>query len=260
MALSNIVLDIIIICCVYIILQILVNKIYRLNLQLSYLRIENKFIESLNKKIFLKLKTVDNKYKVKLIILCLFIFMGGYFTNKLYLFLVGCFLFIIVPKIYSYRLKQKKIKLLEEQLPSLLELLSVCVQTGMTIEAAITYLSIEIVCINKELAFILQEMEKRSQLVGLDRALDDFYMAHKVPAIYGFIMTLKQSLQYGTAISDLLVKLAQDLRNKQLIEMEEKNGKLAAKVSIPLIIFIMLPVIILIIAPGFLRIIGELHA
>jgi tight adherence protein C len=66
-------------------------------------------------------------------------------------------------------------------------------------------------------------------------------------------MTLKQSLQYGSSIYGVLTTLAGDIRDVQMLTLEEKIGKLAAKMSVPLILFIMIPIVILIAAPGILR-------
>ena len=68
-----------------------------------------------------------------------------------------------------------------------------------------------------------------------------------------FVFSLTQSIKYGTSIQYALETLAKDIREVQVLELEEKVGKLSAKMSIPLILFIMFPVVILITAPGIMR-------
>ncbi|GAM69365.1 type II/IV secretion system protein tadC [Vibrio sp. JCM 19236] len=68
-----------------------------------------------------------------------------------------------------------------------------------------------------------------------------------------FALTLTQNIQYGTSVAPVLSDLAEDFRNEQILVMEEKIGKLAAKMSTPLILFIMFPIVILILAPGITR-------
>ncbi|NOI26317.1 hypothetical protein F0243_24565 [Vibrio mediterranei] len=57
----------------------------------------------------------------------------------------------------------------------------------------------------------------------------------------------------GSSIYDILIDLAEDIRATSNLELEEKIGKLSAKMSIPLILLIMMPIVILIIAPGLMR-------
>ncbi len=72
-----------------------------------------------------------------------------------------------------------------------------------------------------------------------------------------FVMTLKQSLRYGSSIYGILTTLAADIRMVNMLQAEEKIGKLAAKMSVPLILFIMLPIVFVIVAPGIMRLTGN---
>lgn len=51
----------------------------------------------------------------------------------------------------------------------------------------------------------------------------------------------------------VLATLATDIREINMMDLEEKIGKMGAKMSIPLITFIMVPIVVLIAAPGILR-------
>ncbi|CCO49820.1 putative Flp pilus assembly protein TadC [Vibrio nigripulchritudo SOn1] len=164
---------------------------------------------------------------------------------------------LIAPDAYLDSKRKGLQRKLSGQLPYLLDLLAVCVQTGMTIEAAMTYLSKEMSGFDKDLAQLLKNTNDRSRLVGLDRALDELYERVPTNEMRSFTMTLKQSLHYGTSIYGVLTTLAADIRDVTMLSMEEKIGKLAAKMSIPLILFIMMPVVILIAAPGIMRILAN---
>lgn len=139
------------------------------------------------------------------------------------------------------------------KLPYMIDLMAVCVQTGMTIEAAISYLSKEMVAFDKDLSYLLNKVNDRARIVGLEPALQEMYQRAPSNEMRSFVMTLKQSLQYGTSIYNVLATLSSDIREVQLLHVEEKIGQLAAKMSIPLIIFIMVPIVILIAAPGVMR-------
>lgn len=160
---------------------------------------------------------------------------------------------IVLPDAILDSKGKARIARISSQLPYLLDLLAVCVQTGMTIESAMNYLSKEMSGFDKELAGLLKKTNDRSRLVGMQKALDELYEDIPSSEMRSFVMTLKQSLQYGSSIYGVLTTLAGDIRDVQMLSLEEKIGKLAAKMSVPLILFIMIPIVILIAAPGIIR-------
>ncbi|OOE75227.1 type II secretion system F family protein [Salinivibrio sp. ML290] len=164
---------------------------------------------------------------------------------------------IIGPDAYLSIRKKALVKAISNKLPYMLDLMAVCVQTGMTIEASITYLSREMAAFDRDLSFLLTRVNERSRIVGLEQALEELYMRVPSNEMRSFVMTLNQSLQYGTSIYGVLTTLSSDIREVQLLQIEEKIGQLAAKMSIPLIVFIMVPIVILIAAPGIMRMLAN---
>ncbi|MCG9748883.1 type II secretion system F family protein [Vibrio brasiliensis] len=160
---------------------------------------------------------------------------------------------IIVPdSVLAARSKARREKI-SGQLPYLLDLMAICVQTGMTLEATIKYLAIELKSFDKDLAKLLAKVSDRANIVGLEKSLDELYLKLPTPEIRSFVMTLKQSLQYGSSIYTVLTTLAADIRDINMLTAEERIGKLAAKMSLPLILFIMFPIVIIILAPAAMR-------
>jgi tight adherence protein C len=163
---------------------------------------------------------------------------------------------LILPDSYlAMRSKSLKIKV-SNKLPYLIDLLAVCVQTGMTIEASMTYLSKEMTSFDKDLGVILNKTNDRTKIIGLEQALEELYIRVPSNEMRSFVMTINQSLQYGTSIYNVLTTLSADIREVQILSIEESVGKLSAKMSIPLILFIMFPIIIIVAAPGVLRALG----
>lgn len=160
---------------------------------------------------------------------------------------------IVVPDLYIEHRRKALQDKISNQLPYLLDLMAMCVQTGMTVEAAIQYLSSELSALDKDLGHNMRMVNERSRLVGLDLALDEFYQRFPATEVRSFVMTLKQSLRYGSAIYSVLNNLASDIREVRVLALEEKIGKLSAKMSVPLILFILIPIVILIAAPGIMR-------
>ncbi|EEX34233.1 MULTISPECIES: type II secretion system F family protein [Vibrio] len=160
---------------------------------------------------------------------------------------------IVVPDLYLEHRRKVLQDKISNQLPYLLDLMAMCVQTGMTVEASIQYLSSELSALDKDLGHTMNIVNERSRLVGLDQALDELYQRFPATEVRSFVMTLKQSLRYGSAIYSVLNNLASDIREVRVLALEEKIGKLSAKMSVPLILFILIPIVILIAAPGIMR-------
>ncbi|MBM7038387.1 type II secretion system F family protein [Vibrio sp. 188UL20-2] len=148
-------------------------------------------------------------------------------------------------------------KKLSDKLPYLIDMMAICVQTGMTIEASIAYLAQEMQGFDPDIARVLQKTSDKARVVGLEKALDDLYARIPTPEFRSFVMTLNQSLQYGSSISNVLTNLSMDIREVQMLTIEERIGALSAKMSIPLILFIMIPIVILITAPGIMRLMED---
>ncbi|WP_415846796.1 type II secretion system F family protein, partial [Vibrio neonatus] len=160
---------------------------------------------------------------------------------------------IIIPDSYLAMRKKKLIEKNSRQLPYMIDMMSVCVQTGMTLEAAFRYLGNELKSFDKDLCYQIRKTSDAAEVKGMEAALSDLSRRVPTPQVRSFTLTLTQNIQYGTSVAPVLSDLAEDFRNEQILIMEEKIGKLAAKMSAPLILFIMFPIIILILAPGISR-------
>ncbi|WP_261815595.1 type II secretion system F family protein [Vibrio gallicus] len=160
---------------------------------------------------------------------------------------------IIVPDMYLAWRKKKLVEKNSRQLPYMLDMMSVCVQTGMTLEAAFRYLGDELKSFDKDLCYQIRKTSDAAEVKGMEAALVDLTRRIPTPQVRSFALTLTQNIQYGTSVAPVLSDLAEDFRNEQILVMEEKIGKLAAKMSAPLILFIMFPIVILILAPGVTR-------
>lgn len=172
--------------------------------------------------------------------------------------IVWCLLWVvaavILPDTYlATRARQLKVRV-THKLPYMIDLLAVCIQTGMTIESSMDYLSKEMNEFDPDLGYLLNKTRDRTKVAGLERALDEMYERVPTNEMRSFVMTLKQSIQYGSSIYDVLTTLSSEIRAVQMLTIEEKVGKLAAKMSVPLILFIMFPIVVLIAAPGIMRI------
>lgn len=166
---------------------------------------------------------------------------------------IALIVLLVLPDMLLNLRKKAIIYKVSNQLPYMLDMMSVCIQTGMTMEAALGYLSIELKSFDKFLCYYIKKTSDTAKIKGLEKALNDLSKQVPTPEIRSFALTLIQNLQYGTSIANVLSDLAEDMRKSQVLSIEEKIGKLAAQMSVPLILFIMFPIIILILAPGMMQ-------
>lgn len=174
-------------------------------------------------------------------------------NNQLIIIIFTLIGVIVLPDTLLQMRRKMLIFKTSSQLPYLLDMMSVCVQTGMTIEAALVYLGKELAEFDPDLCYQIKRISDSAKIHGLEKALNDLSDRIPTPPIRSFVLTIIQNLQYGTSVAQVLSDLAEDMRKEQLLTVEEKVGKLSAKMSVPLILFIMFPIVILILAPGIMQ-------
>lgn len=174
-------------------------------------------------------------------------------TNKLLVVIFSLIAVIVVPDTLLQMRRKMLISRTSAQLPYLLDMMSVCVQTGMTIEAALVYLGKELAEFDSDLCYQIKRTSDSAKIHGLEKALNDLSERIPTPPVRSFVLTIIQNLQYGTSVASVLSDLAEDMRKVQILTVEEKVGKLSAKMSVPLILFIMFPIVILILAPSIMQ-------
>lgn len=174
-------------------------------------------------------------------------------NNQLIIIIFTLIGVIVLPDTLLQMRRKMLISKTSSQLPYLLDMMSVCVQTGMTIEAALVYLGKELAEFDSDLCYQIKRTSDSAKIHGLEKALNDLSDRIPTPPIRSFVLTIIQNLQYGTSVTQVLSDLAEDMRKVQILTVEEKVGKLSAKMSVPLILFIMFPIVILILAPGIMQ-------
>ena len=161
---------------------------------------------------------------------------------------------IIVPGFLTGFVLKSKTKKIMNDLTSFIDLVAVNVQTGISIEAALRQVATDFKMLNSDLSYVMLRVIRKSELTGMSQALQDLSISLPTTEIRMFCTVMQQSLNFGSSIYEQLIQLSSDIRELQLLTIEEKLGTLSAKMSVPLILFIMFPIIILILAPGVLRV------
>jgi len=162
---------------------------------------------------------------------------------------------LLGPNIVLKKLVDKRIKLLRNGFPDALDLLVVCVESGLGLAAAIQRVADELDVSHTELAFELSTVNAEIR-AGLQReqALRNLADRTGLPDIRGLVGLLVQTMRFGTSISDALRVYSEEFRDKRMQRAEEQAAKMGTKLIFPLV-FCMFPVFFIVaIGPAVLRI------
>lgn len=149
------------------------------------------------------------------------------------------------------------IKKISNDLPFIIDMMAVCIQSGMTVEKSLRYLADNTSDINRDIAALLDRTMLKAEVSGIGAALDLLYEEVPCIEIRMFCSTLQQSIKYGSSMYEQLLELSKEIREMQLLQAEEKISSLSAKMTIPMILFIMLPILAMVAGPGILRMLQE---
>jgi tight adherence protein C len=146
-------------------------------------------------------------------------------------------------------------------LPDAIELLVISVEAGLSLEDAINRIVGELrrsqPAMAEELALTGADLRI---LPNRDEALRRLADRVNLPSIQSVVVTLTQTLKYGTPLAQALRVVATDLRNDDLLKLEEQANRLPVLLTIPMIAFILPSIFLIIGGPAFLKIIdGFMH-
>lgn len=142
-----------------------------------------------------------------------------------------------------------------ENFPDALDLLTVCVEAGLSLEQALTKVAAEMqlksVVLSHELQLVLIEMRAG---FSKEKALRNLALRTGVEDIDTLVAMLIQSERFGTSMGDSLRVHSENLRNKRRFRAEEAAAKIALKLLFPLIFFIFPTLLLVLLGPAFIQI------
>ncbi|MEW6380968.1 MAG: type II secretion system F family protein [bacterium] len=146
-----------------------------------------------------------------------------------------------------------------EGFPDSLDLLVVCVEAGMGLDAAINRVAEEMRLVNQEISDELQvlNLELRAGKSRID-ALRSLAFRTDLEDVKSLVTLLIQAERFGTSIAQALRIHSDAMRVKRQQRAEEMAGKLPVKILFPLIFFIFPSLLIVILGPPVIKIIDKL--
>jgi tight adherence protein C len=164
----------------------------------------------------------------------------------------------LAPEIWLRNQIGKRRNILRKAIPDGLDLLVVCVEAGLSTDAALTRVARETersaAELSDELRLTAIELgflpERRQALEGLAHRVD-------LPAVRALVAALMQTEKYGTPLAQSLRVLSAEFRTERLLRAEEKAARLPATLTVPMVMFILPCLFIVIIGPAIISVIDN---
>jgi tight adherence protein C len=155
------------------------------------------------------------------------------------------------PDIFVQNLISKRTDALRKGLPDALDLLVICAEAGLTVDASFNRVARELGRAYPELGdeFALTAIEL-SFLTERRQAFENLAWRVDLESVKGVVTTMIQTERYGTPLASALRVLSAEFRNERMMRAEEKAARLPAIMTVPLILFILPVLFIVILGPA----------
>ena len=159
-----------------------------------------------------------------------------------------------LPDIFITNLANKRQLAIKQSFPDALDMLLICVQAGMSIEAAFGKVSKEITTQSLELAEELSlTTAELSYLQDRRQAYDNLGKRTGIPGVKAVATSLIQAERYGTPVGQALRVMAKENREIRMAEAEKKAAALPPKLTVPMIVFFLPVLFLVILGPAAIR-------
>ena len=154
----------------------------------------------------------------------------------------------------------KRIKKLTRALPDALDLMVICAEAGLSLEASIKRVGNEMTTVCQEMSdeFLLTAIELNF-LPDRARALQNLARRTDLPKLRALVNSLVQSERFGTPLANSLRVLSAEFRDERMMIAEDKAAKLPAIMTVPMILFILPCLFMVIIGPVILHVLDTIH-
>jgi tight adherence protein C len=163
-----------------------------------------------------------------------------------------------LPTLYIKNRTQKRQQTIRRAWPDCLDLLLLCVESGMSIEHALKRVAKEIglqsSALAEELTLVTAEL---SFLEDRTRAYENLGRRTGLDNVKTVMTSLIQAERYGTAVGTALRVMAEEGREQRMSEAEKKAAALPPKLTVPLILFFLPVLFIVIMAPAGIKIVQQ---
>ena len=176
-------------------------------------------------------------------------------TVKLGICVAAAYLGLQAPMLFLKNAISKRQLSLKRAFPDALDLLLICIESGMSIEVAFRKVSVEIagqsVALSEEFSLTTAEL---SYLQDRKVAYENLAKRTGLEGVKSVCLALMQSERYGTPLGQSLRVMAQENRDMRMNEAEKKAAALPPKLTVPMILFFLPCLFIVILGPTYIKI------
>jgi tight adherence protein C len=170
---------------------------------------------------------------------------------------VAAFIGLKAPEIFISNAISKRQLSLTRAFPDALDLLLICVESGMSIEQSFRKVSEEIgpqsIPLAEELMLATAEL---SYLSERRQAFENLAKRTGLDSVKSVCTALTQAERYGTPVGQAMRVLAQEFRDNRMIEAEKKAAALPPKLTVPMILFFLPVLFVVILGPAGIQVFG----
>jgi tight adherence protein C len=179
----------------------------------------------------------------------------------LFFLLMGAAFGYYLPNVVLSRIAERRQREIFENIPDALDLLTVCVEAGLSLERALIKVAGEIhiksLVLAQELQLVLMEMRAG---FTKEKALRNFALRSGVEDVDTLVAMLIQSERFGTSMGDSLRVHSDNLRSKRRLLAEESAARIGLKLLFPLIFCIFPTLLMVLLGPACIQIVKTLPA
>jgi tight adherence protein C len=176
-------------------------------------------------------------------------------TVKIGICLVATYIGMQLPNLFLKNKIQKRAQSINRGFPDALDLLLICVESGMSAEVAFRKVSQEIgtqsIALAEEFMLLTAEL---SYLPDRRQAYENLAKRVDLESVRSVCMALQQSERYGTPMATTLRVLAQENRDMRMSEAEKKAAGLPPKLTVPMILFFLPVLFVVILGPAIIKV------
>lgn len=177
------------------------------------------------------------------------------FGVRLFVTIVAGYIGFYLPNIFVNNRMQKRQHSIRRAWPDALDLMLICVESGISIEAAMRRVAEEIAVQSPELAEeIALTTAELSFLQDRRAAFENLGTRTQLDNVKSVSQALIQAERYGTPIASALRVLAQEGRDERMNEAEKKAAALPPKLTVPMILFFLPVLIAVILGPAGIKV------
>ncbi|MEC5318911.1 type II secretion system F family protein [Brenneria populi subsp. brevivirga] len=171
--------------------------------------------------------------------------------------LLAVYLGMLLPRVLLDRMVVRRQRRIQQGLPDALDLLVICTNAGLGLNSAIHRVAEEMDAVCPALADELRLTSGELQISNdTEIVLKRLARRTGLESMNTLVNTLLQSRQYGTSITQALRILARTERTARMMRLEERAAKLAVKITLPMMLFILPTVLIVAAGPAVLGLIS----